>query len=147
MWSIARWSGGGANVLHTFTLRDQKRTRTSPDPPEVSRADRALVRQHAFQSGITWNVKAQKLYALDIDAGTIRVLEAGVTKHKAKIGGRPYDVVLARNRSRLYVSDWANGRVLAVNPEDLGSSPGSRLANIRTNWRSIPGSDTTSHSP
>jgi YVTN family beta-propeller protein len=113
------WAGGGANVVHTFTLKEQKLTRTTPDAPKVSRADRALVKQHAFQSGITWDAKAQRLYALDIDAGTIRVLEAGATKQKAKIGGRPCDVVLARNRSQLYVSDWASGRVLIVNPEEL----------------------------
>ena len=35
------------------------------------------------------------------------------------IGGRPYDVAVARNGSRLYVSDWAGRAVLAIDPADL----------------------------
>src|SRR5205823_5008201 len=61
------------------------------------------------------------LYALDINAGTITALnlkEGGPGK-TAPVGGRPYDVALARNGSRLYVSDWAGRAVLALNPEDL----------------------------
>jgi YVTN family beta-propeller protein len=112
------WAGGGSGVLHTFTLQEQKLTRTSPDAPVLSRAERALA-PHTFQSGITWDARNQRLYALDVDAGTIRVLEAGSTKQKAKIGGRPYDAILARNRAQLYISDWAGGRVLVVNPENL----------------------------
>ena len=38
------------------------------------------------------------------------------------IGGRPYDVAIARNGSRLYVSDWAGRAVLAVDPTTCGSS-------------------------
>jgi len=35
------------------------------------------------------------------------------------VGGRPYDVVLARNGNLLYVSDWAGRAVHVVDPSDL----------------------------
>ncbi|MFO0958806.1 MAG: alkaline phosphatase family protein [Isosphaeraceae bacterium] len=35
------------------------------------------------------------------------------------MGARPYDVLLAPNGSRLYVSDWAGSRLLALDPETL----------------------------
>src|SRR5205807_3262391 len=37
----------------------------------------------------------------------------------AAAGTRPYDVALARNGSRIYVSDWAGRAVLALDPADL----------------------------
>src|SRR5207248_3756418 len=99
------WAGGGANMVHTFALKDRKLTRSSPADPDVSKAGKAAAaKQRAFQSGVTWDGKSHTLYALDIDTGTLSA-HAGDTKVTSKIGGRPYDVVLARNGS-LYVSNW-----------------------------------------
>src|SRR5579871_194346 len=113
------WSGGGANMLHTFTLKDQKLTRTSPDAPKITRTEKASAKQRAFQGGITRDSKTQTIYAVDIDAGTIGEMKDGTIQKKSKIGGRPYDVVLARNGTLLYVSDWAGRSVLVVNPQNL----------------------------
>ncbi len=113
------WSGGGANLLHSFALKDRKLIRISPEDPDISKIDRRSPRQRAFQSGIAWDAKTQTLFTLDIDAGSISALQAGATKKGAKVGGRPYDVVLTRNGTRLYVSDWAGRSVLAVDPLDL----------------------------
>jgi YVTN family beta-propeller protein len=113
------WSGGGANVLHTFDLKDRKLTRTSPPEPEVARAELAKLRN--FKSGLLPDPRTGTLYSLDIDAGTITALDlkTGGPKKRATVGGRPYDVVLARNGSRLYVSDWAGRTVLALDPAEL----------------------------
>jgi YVTN family beta-propeller protein len=114
------WSGGGANMLHTFDLKDRKLTRTSLAEPDTAKLDKkVLAKQHTFQSGVTWDAKTQTLYALDIDAGTISAHRTGSAKRSAKIGGRPYDVLLARNGSQLYVSDWAGHTILAIRPDDL----------------------------
>jgi YVTN family beta-propeller protein len=61
------------------------------------------------------------LYALDIDYGTITALDIEAEKElkSASVGGRPYDVVLARNGNLLYVSDWAGRAVHVVDPSDL----------------------------
>ncbi len=61
------------------------------------------------------------LYSLDINAGTITAVDqsGGTQERTSNIGGRPYDVVMARNGSRLYVSDWAGRAVLAIDPDDL----------------------------
>src|SRR5205823_13749178 len=74
-----------------------------------------------FKSGLLLDAKSNTLYSLDINAGTLTAVatQDGNKRRQAKLGGRPYDIVLARNRSRLYVSDWAGRAVLAVNPEDL----------------------------
>jgi YVTN family beta-propeller protein len=123
------WAGGGANMLHTFDLKDGKLTRTStaePDPAKMTKEERdqfkeKYAKQHAFKSGLALAPDGKILYSLDIDAGTIALvdLDCGCGDKDVKIGGRPYDVVLAHNGSRLYVSDWAGRSVLALDPADL----------------------------
>jgi YVTN family beta-propeller protein len=123
------WAGGGANMLHTFDLKDRRLTRTSaaePDPAKLSKEERdklqeKMAKQHAFKSGLALSRDGKTLYSLDIDAGTIAALDlgCGCGDKLGKIGGRPYDVVPARNGSRLYVSDWAGRAVLALDPADL----------------------------
>jgi YVTN family beta-propeller protein len=115
------WSGGGANGLHTFRLQDHKLARTT-SAAQMPRPDRAASSNaHAFKSGLALDHKGQVLYSLDIDAGTITALDpkTGQAVKTGKVGGRPYDVALARNGSRLYVSDWAGRVVLALEPESL----------------------------
>jgi YVTN family beta-propeller protein len=114
------WSGGGADMLHTFVMKDDKLQRTSPAEPEsLPSGKTASAKQHAFKSGVAYDAKTQSLYSLDIDAGTITLFQPTDTTKSAKISGRPYDVILARNGSRLYVSDWAGRTVLVLDPEDL----------------------------
>ena len=61
------------------------------------------------------------LYALDIDFATIIALdlESRNELRSAPVGGRPYDVALARSGSLIYVSDWAGRTVHVVDPSDL----------------------------
>jgi YVTN family beta-propeller protein len=115
------WSGGGANMLHTFGLGDHKLSRTSPAEPDGPQRKADLAAAHAFKSGLALDAHGRTLFSLDIDAGTIAALDpkTGVANKTGKTGGRPYDVALARNGSRLYVSDWAGRVVLALEPETL----------------------------
>ena len=105
------WSGGGGKVLHRFTL----------DGPRLTRSASELKVPHQFQSGVTLDPSGKTLYTLDINAGSIVALDVsgGEPPRSARAGTRPYDVALARNGSRLYVSDWAGRAVLAVDPTDL----------------------------
>jgi YVTN family beta-propeller protein len=120
------WSGGGGDMLHTFNLKDSKLTRTSPAEPEPTKMtkeeqDKARSKPHAFRSGVVLDAKGQQLYTLDIDAGTITAIDLKDDKSvkTGKLGGRPYDVVLAHNGTLLYVSDWSGRTVLAVDPTAL----------------------------
>jgi YVTN family beta-propeller protein len=116
------WAGGGANSLHTFTLKENKLTRTSPAEPDSTLRDRSgAAKPKAFKSGLTLDPKNQILFFLDIETGTITAqsLRDDKSIRTNKLGGRPYDVVLARNGTLLYVSDWAGGTVLVLNPDDL----------------------------
>jgi YVTN family beta-propeller protein len=123
------WAGGGANMLHTFRLKDRTLTPTSPAEPdpakmtgeELTKYRKELAAHGRFKSGLTLDAETGTLYSLDINAGTITAikLKDGSTGKPVSCGGRPYDVILARNRSRLYISDWAGRVVLAVNPDDL----------------------------
>jgi YVTN family beta-propeller protein len=115
------WSGGGGGRLHTFDLKDAKLTRTGPAEPSVKRT--APGEKPHFSSGLALDSKNQKLYSLDVAAGTITTLDLndGHVLKSAKAGQRPYDVALLRNGSELYVSDWAGKTILVLDPADLRS--------------------------
>jgi YVTN family beta-propeller protein len=116
------WSGGGGNMLHVYDLKDGKLARTGPaeQPAQPRDGNRDPKDQH-FKSGLLLDAQRNVLYSLDIDAGMISAIDlAGKQPERSfKLGGRPYDVVLARNGSRLYVSDWAGRTVLAIDRGDL----------------------------
>jgi YVTN family beta-propeller protein len=131
------WSGGGGDRLHLFQLKDRILTQKSePEPqPEPRRSfaeatakekelAKARPREKAsrpFRSGLALSPDGKTLYSLDIDAGTITAQSLGSDQGEkaAPAGHRPYDVVVARNGSRLYVSDWASRMVLALEPNGL----------------------------
>jgi YVTN family beta-propeller protein len=114
------WSGGGGAALHAFTLKDGKLARSDAGDPTATASSDAGNKKK-FRSGLVLDSNRKRLYSLDIDAGTLHVIDLADGKPEATVnlGGRPYDVVVARNGSRLYVSDWAGRSVLAVDPQDL----------------------------
>jgi YVTN family beta-propeller protein len=109
------WSGGGADMLHTFQLRDGKLVRTSK--PEAKRSTAT----HNFRSGLALDARRQTVYSLDINRSTITAinLKDGTAGKCAPCGSRPYDVVVAPNGTQLYVSDWAQRTIRVVDPESL----------------------------
>jgi YVTN family beta-propeller protein len=118
------WSGGGNGQLHTFALHDGKLKRTGPDEPLPPKEKKKAAKQAAkdgFRSGLYFDAQTGVLYSLNINHGTISAidLKTGVAGPSAPCGGRPYDVVLARNRAQLFVSDWAGRAVLALDPRTL----------------------------
>ncbi|MFO0911290.1 MAG: YncE family protein, partial [Isosphaeraceae bacterium] len=117
------WSGGGGDRLHTFDLKDGKLSRTSEPEAQPDAKGKARSKGH-FKSGLTLSRDGAILYSLDMQAGTLTAAPAAEglnapTARTATVGQRPYDVVESRNGTRLYVSDWADRRVLAVDPSDL----------------------------
>jgi YVTN family beta-propeller protein len=119
------WAGGGANMLHTFDLKDGKLTRTSKDeidPAKLSAEEKAaLAKQKEFKSGILLDPKRDLLYSLDINKSSLAVVSTkdGSTTKTIELEGRPYDIVTGRNGAQLYVSDWAGRQLLVVDAETL----------------------------
>ena len=113
------WSGGGGDLLHAFRLADHRLTRTGDAEPEKKKA-RTEGPGH-FRGGLALDPHRKVLYSLDVDAGTIRAIELATGKEirSGSAGTRPYDVAIARNGSRLYVSDWAGRAVRVLDPVDL----------------------------
>ncbi len=114
------WSGGGAVALHTYDFKNGKLLRTGaaePDQSRLTREERAKIK--GFKSGVCLDAKGNILYSLDIELGTLSAvrLSDGQEFASVAIGGRPYDVIQARN-GLLYVSDWAGRRVVVVKPEE-----------------------------
>lgn len=108
------WAGGGNGELHQYQLKGAELTRVSgketTDVPKTRKT---------FKSGLCLDSGKNRLYSLDIDAGTIAAIDlAGGKTTEAPAGARPYDVVLARN-GLLYVSDWAGRAVLVIQPDEL----------------------------
>src|SRR5581483_12079653 len=88
------------------------------DNGKLSGDDRTAVKN--FRSGLCLDTKGETLYTIDIDQGLLtaqRASDGGELK-KLSVGGRPYDVIQARN-GLLYVSDWAGRQVFAIDPRPL----------------------------
>ena len=137
------WSGGGGDRIHGFDLKGHELTRTTPSDMPVPAPPKNVLPRDAnqgkidvaakpenpqprpdpnhFKAGLAFDGATRTLYSLDIDQGTLTAIdvEGKRPERTAKVGGRPYDVAIARNGKLLYVSDWIGRAVLAVSPEDL----------------------------
>ena len=118
------WSGAADNVLHTFRLKDKKLTSIGePSPKNAKPPDTKgeAAKQQNFRSGFALDLAKRTLYSLDINAGTLAAYdtENGELRKSVKCGGRPYDVVRSPRNQVLYVSDWAGGAILVVEPAEL----------------------------
>src|SRR5262249_30609429 len=109
------WAGGGAGLVHSFNLKEQKRSRTGPVEPDTGKES------SSFKSGLLLDSAADTLYSLDINASTLSAigLKDGEPVKTIPCGGRPYDIVKGRSGVLLYVSDWSGKAVLAVDPQEL----------------------------
>ncbi|HVC94348.1 MAG TPA: alkaline phosphatase family protein [Pirellulales bacterium] len=137
----AWWSGGGASVLHRFAWQDGKLEARDPYPPPVKPGESPAegTAPAGFRTGICLDAEAGALFSLTIlskgdtksfawgdattDLGQGGVITRIATSQDAAprsvpCGKRPYDVVKGRN-GLLYVSDWADRKVLVVDPDTL----------------------------
>ena len=142
------WSGGGSAVLHNYTWKDSKLAFDSDYPPALQPGDTAPPDSPptGFRTGVFLDQETGVLYSLTIlpkgdaksfawgDATTDSGLGGAITRMAThaghdtektesktvsqKCGNRPYDVIKAGN-GLLYVSDWADRRVLVVEPQSL----------------------------
>ena len=109
------WSGGGGGRLHTFTASADALTPTSQEPAAPKDGD--IKASPGFRSGLAF--AAGTLYSLDINAGTLSATDPAGKTTTAKLGGRPYDVLVSRDGKNLFVSDWAGQRVWLIDPATL----------------------------
>lgn len=136
------WSGGGEGSLHHFSWSQQKFQPLAsplPKPSAPAKPDAKTAARPGFCTGVWLDPEKNSLFSLTIlpkggnksfawgDAtsderagGTITRFELDNSKAPivAPCGKRPYDVVKARN-GLVYVSDWADRRILVVDPETL----------------------------
>ncbi len=118
------WSGGGNGLVHAFELDPDRKTLTKANPIEPGK-DRLTVEERRdsgrFRSGITLGPDGKALYSLDIDNGSIDVIDlsGNAPEQTAEVGIRPYDLAFSKSGTRLYVSDWADRTVHELDPESL----------------------------
>lgn len=137
------WSGGGAGTLRSIKWTDGKfvpsaeEAAVAPVIPKDPNQPAAV--KGPFCTGLCLDETEQSLYFLSILAkgenksfawgeattdrgmgGTIslRAVDSNDPATTVPCGVRPYDVVKGRN-GLLYVSDWADAKVLIVDPETL----------------------------
>lgn len=134
------WSGGGEALLHSFVWDNEQLSAGPPylatEPPSDAKSAEI---PPGFRTGICFAADQQALYSLTILAkggnksfawgeasaekgGGGALTRVGVRPNSASVsapcGKRPYDVLLARN-GLLFVSDWADRCVLALDRESL----------------------------
>ncbi len=134
------WSGGGENSIHSFSISATELKAGPGHKPAKPAEGEKATEPEGFRTGLCLDTSNKPtLYSLTILAkggnksfawgdatsdngagGVISAIDlAGNTPPlSAACGGRPYDVVKARN-GLLYVSDWSGRRVLVVDPETL----------------------------
>ena len=135
------WSGGGASLLHGYQWQDGQLNARDSFPIPVAKGESAAADAppEGFRTGLTLDAKQGHLYSLTIlakgkgksfawgDATTDNGAGGAITRVDVRgekptismaCGKRPYDVALGRN-GLLYVSDWADRKVLVVDPETL----------------------------
>jgi YVTN family beta-propeller protein len=133
------WSAGGDVAVHEFGWADEKFTpRETPlRKPETKEGDDA--KKAGFRTGICFDHERHMLFSLAIlpkggsksfawgDATTDEKAGGVITRvdpekatapYSMPCGKRPYEIVKGHN-GLLYVSDWADRRVLVVDPETL----------------------------
>lgn len=133
------WSGGGDAVIRSFAFTGGKLEpqNTYPIADKSTKSDDTL--KTGFRTGVYFDVETQTLFSLtSIPKGGSKSLAYGYPSTDNNAGGsisriaigkqgadfsfrcgqRPYDVVKAKN-GLLYVSDWADRAVLAVDPDTL----------------------------
>jgi YVTN family beta-propeller protein len=124
------WAGGGGvTPRHIFDLKDGKFTRLSKPDPDISKLTKEELdklreeagKQKNFHSGLFLDDSAGKLYCLDINAGSLKVLDLKTEKESEPIslGGRPYDIIRNRAGTQFYVSDWAGRQLLILDAKEL----------------------------
>ncbi len=134
------WSGGGSGTVHGLTWQDasiaKRAPLASPLPEDLAKKTKGSA---GFRTGLAFDTTRDALYSLiilpkggnksfawgdathdDNAGGAISRVAAATPENvlTAACGKRPYDVILGRN-GLLYVSDWADRRVLVVDPETL----------------------------
>jgi YVTN family beta-propeller protein len=132
------WSGGGDGSVHQFGWSEgQLRPQDGPGLAIADPDDKT--KTNGFRTGVCLDRKVGILYSLAIlpkggnksfawgdattdgkEGGLItsKVLGKPGAMMSVPCGKRPYDVLLARN-NLLYVSDWADRRVLVLDPDSL----------------------------
>ncbi len=117
------WSGGGADQIHSFDLKEKTFTRNGEPENAPAPAKTKKAAPKHFRSGLALDRDKKTLYTLDIEAGTITANpldESGGRKPlSGPAGRRPYDVAVGRGGNHLYVSDWASRLVLTLSADDL----------------------------
>jgi YVTN family beta-propeller protein len=118
------WSAGGLGFLHSFELHGNELVpskRIQPGTAAGFERGTASKPRQVFRSGVAFDSQKKLAYSLDVNNGTVTVLrlDDGGTARSAPAGKRPYDVALAHDGSRLYVSDWADRCVLVLSASDL----------------------------
>jgi YVTN family beta-propeller protein len=118
------WAGGGASLIHEYTLNDSialaRKGPAEADRSKLSKKEKAA--QKSFTAGLAHDAARKVLYSLDIDAGLLMAVPQGENPGSSKpldLGGRPYDVALSRDGKKLYVSDWAEKSVAVVDADAL----------------------------
>jgi hypothetical protein len=126
------WSGGGAGLLHCYSLAEVQLQRTGPEEviPSKEKKDKTGA-EKSFKSGLL--LDGNQLYSLDINAGTLSVidLKSGAVLKKAVTDSDPhitYDPVHRPTVANLLLlAALAGGTTPEAVADEIGSGGSAKL--------------------
>lgn len=119
-------SGGASPAIHVFRQRADRTFAADKDLLLANLAEDAKKEKgkaQAYVSGLALSPDGATLYIANLASDSVFALDvAGSTvkaQRKLTAGARPYCVRLAPDRSVLYVTQWAEGNIVALDPQTL----------------------------
>jgi len=112
-------SGGGENVVHTFTVAADGTLSPTGDIAEAGAPDQfKSISTSSYPTGLSVSQDGKTLYVANSNANNIAIMDVASQKVTATVpvGSTPYATFVDPRNGLVYVSNWGDGSISVVDP-------------------------------
>jgi YVTN family beta-propeller protein len=108
-------SGGGSDVVHTFTVASNGQLTASGDITIGTTA------QNPFPTGLSISPDGKTLYVVNNLTNDVAVVDTTTRQitHTIPVGGYPYQALVSKDGKTLYVSNWGDATVSVIDTQTM----------------------------